>query len=330
VAPLLLLAGAVAVLSGSMVALQARANGRLAEQVGAFPAAGFSFFSGLAALSLLLVSGRFRARLARVPAAVRSGGLRWFHVLGGVAGGLLVSTQTYAVPMVGVAAFLVAVVGGQVVSSLVVDRQGWGPAPAQALSRARVLAAGIAVVGVALTATAGEAAGGTAPGAGLEGAVLPVAVAFTVGLLASLQFAFNGRVTRAAGVPTVTALINFAVGGATVALIGSVLAATGWLARPSGLDVPWWAWAGGLCGVVFITGAAWAVQHTGVLVFGLLAVTSQVGVGAALDLTNPAMSDRVDTQLVAGMALAVSGSALAGLAAARSARRRSVSRAAAG
>jgi len=65
-------------------------------------------------------------------------------------------------------------------------------------------------------------------------------------------------------------------------------------------------------------------------VFGLLAVTSQVGVGVALDLTNPAVSDRIGAQVVAGMVLAVAGSALAGFAAARAARRRRRSAAAAG
>ncbi|MGB7448868.1 MAG: DMT family transporter [Ornithinimicrobium sp.] len=320
----------VALFSGSMVALQSRINGRLAEQVGSFPAAGFNFLSGLAMLSLLLLSARFRAGLAAVPAAIRAGGLRWFHVLGGMGGALLVSTQTYAVPLVGVAAFLVAVVGGQVVSSLVVDRQGWGPAPALGLSPLRVLAATLAVVGVALTATSGGGSGSGAANGSLLQTAVPVAVAFAVGLVGSVQYAFNGRVTVAAGSPMVTALVNFTVGAVAVTLIGSLAAAggaVGWPGRPEG---PWWSWTGGLCGILFITGAAWAVQHTGVLVFGLLAVTSQVGVGVALDLTNPAVSDRITVQVVAGVTLAVSGSALAGFAAARSARRRRVSATAAG
>ena len=329
-APLLAFAGVVAVLSGSMVALQSRVNGQLAAQVGSFPAAGFSFLSGLALLSVLLLSKRFRGRLAGVSAAVRGGGLRWFHVLGGIGGALLVSTQTYAVPLVGVAGFLVAVVGGQVVSSLMVDRQGWGPAPALALSPLRVLAAAIAVAGVALTATAGgDPAAGTAGGS-LAQTALPVAVAFAVGLVGSLQYAFNGRVTVAAGTPTVTAWVNFTVGTVTVVLIGSLAAAAGVVASPGSVQGPWWEWTGGLCGVLFITGAAWAVQHTGVLVFGLLAVTSQVGVGVALDLTNPAVSGLIGPQVVVGISLAVSGSALAGFAAARSARRRRVARAGAG
>ncbi len=302
----------MAVLSGTVVAVQSRVNGRLAEAIGHFSAAGVSFFTGLALLSLLLLSVRFRAHVARVPAAIGSRRLPWWHVLGGVGGGLLVSTQTYAVPLVGVAAFLVAVIAGQGISALVVDRQGWGPAPATALSWPRLVAAALTVAGVAIaTAASGSTPGGPAG----MGDLLPVGIAFLVGLLGSVQYALNGRVTTVSADPFATALINFAVGTCTVVAVGGMAMLTGLASLPRDWDAPWWAWLGGACGVVFIAGAAWAVQHTGVLVFGLVAVSSQLGGGLALDLFNPAMSERIGAQFVLGLSVAVVGAVGAGLSA---------------
>lgn len=299
----------VAVISGSMVAGQSRINGELATSLGPFPAAGVSFVTGLAALTSLMALPSFRRALRAVPIAVRGHTLRWWQVLGGVGGGLLVSTQTYAVPRVGVAAFLIAVVAGQGVSALVVDRQGWGPAAPIPFGVLRLIGAATAIGGVAVAATASpaSAAGGTS--------VLPLILAFGVGLGGSVQYALNGRVTTVTRNALATAWINFTIGTATVTVAGVVAMALGRVRWPGSWDAPWWAWLGGVSGAVFIAGAAWAVQHTGVLVYGLVAVTSQVAVGLALDLANPAASARIGPQFLLGAALTVFGATAAGVAA---------------
>jgi len=320
----------VAVISGAMVAVQSRINGALAESIGHFPAAGVSFATGLTLLSTLLVLRPFRRHLAAVPAAMRARRLRWWQVLGGVGGGLLVATQTYAVPLIGVAAFLIAVIGGQGTSALLVDRAGLGPASAMPLSRMRIVAAIVAVGGVAVAASAGTSAAETAAGAGTAALPLvPLILAFAVGLGGSVQYAFNGHVTTVTGDPMATAWINFGVGTATVAIVASVVAvvvyASGsvavWGSAPSTWDAPWWMWLGGPCGVFFIAGAAWAVQHTGVLVFGLIAVTSQISVGVGLDVANPAAPTVVNAAFMLGVAMTLCGAVLAGLAARRTRRR---------
>lgn len=299
----------LAVLSGSMVAIQSRINGALADRVGSFPAAGVSFLTGFAVLSAVMVMPSVRRRVGAVLAAIREHRLRWWQLLGGVGGGLLVSTQTYAVPRVGVAAFLIAVVAGQGMSALLVDRQGWGPGAALPLTVLRVAGAVTGVFGVAVAATA---SGGSA-GAGLP--LLPLLLAFGVGLGGSVQYALNGRVTTVGRNPLATAWINFAVGTCTVLVAGTAAVVAGLASLPTTFRAPWWAWLGGLCGVVFIAGAAWAVQHTGVLVFALVAVTSQVGVALLLDLTNPAVSERIGRQFLLGLTLTVLGAITAGVAA---------------
>lgn len=281
---------------GALVAVQSRMNGELAESVGGFPAAWFSFGTGLLLLSLLLVSREQRVRLGRVPAALRSGRLRRWQLLGGVAGGLFVGMQTYAVPLVGVAAFLIAAIGGQTVSALVVDRFGLGPAPAQALLPARVAAASVAVVGVAIASTAG--------GAEASPPLLPVVLGFVVGMGIAVQQATNAQVTTVTGAVAPTAWLNFLTGTTTLLLVGVVpVWRAGW---PSGWgSVPSWAWWGGLCGVAFIGLAAWAVQHSGVLLFGLVTITSQLAVALVLDLLDPATRDRVGLQMLLGIAVTV-------------------------
>jgi len=310
------LALGAALATGALLAVQSRLNGRLAETIGSFPAAWVSFASGLLVLSMLLVRADYRSRLARVPAALRSGRLRWWQVLGGVSGGLLVGTQTYAVPLVGVAAFLIATIGGQALSALVVDRQGLGPAPAQPLSGVRIAAAVTAVAGVAIAATGGGGDGSAAL------SVLPVLLAFGVGMLLAVQQAINGRVNQVTGAPTATAWLNFVTGSLTLVVIGIVpVLLGGW---PDRWDAPTWAWWGGLCGVVFIALTAWAVQHLGVLLFGLVTITSQMATALVLDLANPATRDRVGTQMLIGVLITVvaaGAAALAAHSASRSARR---------
>lgn len=323
----MLFALGVAILSGSMVAVQSRLNGALADTVTSPVAAAVSFGTGLVLLSLLLVAPRFRSHLRRVRDALSDHRLRWWQVLGGVGGGMLVSTQTYAVPLVGVAAFLIAVIGGQTTSALLVDRWGLGPAPPIAVTRGRVVAAALSITGVAVAASAGFGQQGADIGWVGAGAML---LAFGVGLAGSVQYAFNGRVTRVSADPMATAWINFAVGLSAVLVIAAVPMVAGRLRLPERWDAPWWAWCGGACGIVFIAGAAWAVQHTGVLVFGLVAVTSQTSVAIALDLANPATSGRIGPVMLVGTALTVLGAVVGGIGARKAARRSAVSGVAAG
>jgi bacterial/archaeal transporter family-2 protein len=302
------LALAAAFVCGALIALQSRMNGTLALTLGGFPAAWVSFGSGLLVLSVLFVTPHQRARVGWVRRALRSGRLRWWQVLGGVGGGLFVGTQTYAVPLLGVATFLLAAIGGQTLSALLVDRQGLGPAPPQALSLARVLSALLAVVGVGVaSASADDGAGGVA--------LLPVLLASVAGMGVAVQQAVNGQVATVARDPWATAWVNFATGTATLVLLGAVpVWRMGW---PAEWTAPTWAWLGGLCGVAFIALAAWAVQHTGVLLFGLVTVTSQMAVALVLDLADPATRDRVDAQVLTGVVITV----VAAVAAGQSARR---------
>lgn len=294
-----------------ILAVQSRLNGELGTHVPAMTAAWFSFLSGLLVVSLLWFTRRFRAGVTRVRSSVRVGVLPVWQLFGGFAGGLVVASQTYAVPLVGVATFLIALIGGQTVSALLVDRLRLGPAAPQLITPARLAAAGLAVVGVVVAVTPGMQ----------DGAFrwLPVLLAFLIGMLTAVQQATNARITVASGDSSVTAFINFLTGGVLLVVLGAwTVLPAGW---PDVSEVPWWAWPGGVMGVGYIILAAWAVMHSGVLLFGLVTITSQMGTGVVLDLLEPATREHVGAQMLVGVALTVVAAVWAALARARARRR---------
>ncbi|MFK5690480.1 DMT family transporter [Ornithinimicrobium sp. LYQ92] len=300
-----------AALCGAVLPVQARVNGTLSEQVSALPAATISFGTGLVLLTCLLAVPGIRARAARVPRALAQGRLRWWQVLGGVGGGALVASQTYAVPQVGVTAFLIAVIGGQAASALLVDRWGLGPGPPQPLRTTRVLAALLAVTGVAVAASApGRAAAGEGSGLAL---LVPLAVVLLAGAGTSVQQAFNGVVTTVSRDPLATAWFNFVTGTLTLVVLGGAALVVGGQGPRAVDGLPWWAWTGGMMGVLFIALAAWAVQHVSVLVFALVTVSTQLLVGLLTDAADPVSRALLGPQVLLGVGLALVASVGAAL-----------------
>lgn len=299
-----------ALVCGVILAVQSRLNGELGIHVGAMPAAWISFGTGLLAISVLWLTRRFRSGVATLRRALRGHRLAPWQLLGGIAGGLLVASQTYAVPLVGVATFLIALVGGQTVNALLVDRLGWGPAAPQSITPARLAASGLAVIGVVIAVAPGAREGGFV--------LLPIVLTFVIGMATAVQQATNAQVTVASGDASVTAFINFSVGMLTLLVMGSWSVLRGGWPDPTG--VPWWDWWGGVIGAIFLVLAAWAVVHTGVLLFGLVTITSQLGTGVALDLLDPASRDRVGEQMLIGIGLTVVAAVWAARARARSRR----------
>jgi transporter family-2 protein len=302
---------AAALIVGILIALQARINGQLSTEVGSgLQAALISFGSGLVVLSAIaLLLPRVRAGFGELRTAVRTGSLPVWQLFGGLIGGFFVAVQSATVPVIGVAIFTVAVVAGQSANSLIVDRIGLGPAGKQPINRWRVTSALLAIIAVVLAVSDRLTA---------TTAIIPVVFALLAGVLIAVQQAINGRVSRAAGSPTTAAWVNFMFGslglgaalGVAVAFLGAPLEGL-----PSG---PWWIYAGGVIGVIFIAMAAWLVPIIGVLLFALVSIAGQLIGSLALDLLLPTEGSQVTATLIAGLALAL----LAVLIAARAGGRR--------
>ncbi|MFI7679691.1 DMT family transporter [Actinophytocola sp. NPDC049390] len=272
---------ALAALGGVGLAVQGRINGQLGHQLNdGVLAALISFSVGsvllLAALPILPAA---RAGVGRLVESVRTMALRPWQLLGGTCGAFLVTTQGLTVSILGVAVFTVAVVAGQVVSSLPVDRAGLGPGGPQPITLPRAIGASLAVIAVIVSVSDHGLV--TDPG-GLWWAVLPA----VAGLGLAWQSAVNGQVRVAADNVVVPTVVNFLVG--TCALL--VAAVVDVLVRglPDSMPSQWWLYTGGTLGIVAIMTAVTAVRVTGVLLLGLASVAGQLVGAVLLDLFVPA------------------------------------------
>jgi transporter family-2 protein len=282
------LALAAAVGCGALVALQARVNGELAQDLGnALLAALVSFGTGLVAVLV--------AVLLRAPARAAWGRVRevpWWTRLGGIGGATLVATGAFATPRLGVALLTVALVAGQTTGGLAVDKVGLGPSGRHALTGPRIGGAALCLVAV-LVSVVGKGAGPADPW------LLPIVVAG--GLLISVQQALNGRVRRQTGDAGVTTLVNFLVG--TTVLLAAYAVFSGRHVQHWPGAGQWWLYSGGLLGATFVAVAAVIVRTLGVLRMGLATVAGQLLGAIVLDVVTPAAAHGVRAATVVGAVL---------------------------
>ncbi|WP_051132709.1 DMT family transporter [Nocardia paucivorans] len=273
---------------GAGVALQARINGALGERLqDGIAAAVVSFGTGLFLLVVaFLLSTRLRTELRRVRGALADGILRPWQLLGGLFGAGFVATQGLTVAALGVTSFTVAVVAGQLLSSLVVDRLGLAPSGRTPVTVMRVAGAVLAVAAVLLAGS-----GGGEPQAFTAMAALPeiptpllIALPAAAGIGLAWQQAVNGQV-GAAGGPIAATLINFTA-GLTALLVIETAVLIG-LGRPNRFPTEPWLYLGGPLGVVFIAAGVLVVRRIGVLLLGLTSVAGQLLASVLLDWALP-------------------------------------------
>lgn len=287
---------ALAAVGGMALAVQGRVNGQLGHLIhdGVF-AALISFGIGTVLLvAAVTATPSARAGLSRLRNSVRGGALRPWQCLGGTCGAFVVAAQGVTVAFLGVAVFTVAVVAGQVVSSLVVDRAGIGPGEAQPITPLRAFGAVLAVVAVVIAVS--DHAVVAEPG-GLWWAVLPA----VAGLGLGWQLAVNGLVRVAADHVVVPTLVNFSVGTAALVLAATVDAAASGLPGP--LPGEWWLYVGGPLGIVAVVTAVSAVRLTGVLLLGLASVAGQLIGAVLLDVVVPTAGGGLTAAGLIGTAL---------------------------
>jgi transporter family-2 protein len=300
-----------AVVGGLCSAAQTRANGTLAVEVGSgFAAAVVSFGSGLVLLSVALACWpEARAAVGRALAALRGGRLRWWQLFGGAAGGFYVATQGLTVASLGVALFMVAVVAGQSVGSLLMDRLGVGPGGVRLVTLGRALGPLLTVVAVGI-AVSGSLGSVATPAL----AVLP----FLAGAGQAWQQAVNGRVRAAAETVRARGDDGGSFAGVAAATFGNFLVGTAVLLAAFGLSVPvsgpptgavptdlpldLLLYTGGLLGIGFIAIQAAVVARIGVLLLGLGMIAGQVVGALVLDVVVPGATPP-DGAMYAGAAL---------------------------
>ena len=136
----------LASLAGACIAVQAAANGSLRTNLGDPRYAAFFSICGTivtAVVVMLAIRPPFPSA-----AAIRSA--PWWNWIGGPLGAAIVLAGAALTPRLGAAAFIAAVVGGQLACSLVIDQFGLLDVPRQPLTAGRLLGIGLVFAGVML------------------------------------------------------------------------------------------------------------------------------------------------------------------------------------
>lgn len=134
----------LAAAAGSFIALQAAANASLRANLGDVRYAAFFSICGTivtAVAVMLLLRPPF-------PTAAAFRSAPWWNWIGGPLGALIVLSGAFLTPKLGSAAFIAAVVAGQVVCSLLLDHFGWMDLARQEITPGRAFGAVLVVSGV--------------------------------------------------------------------------------------------------------------------------------------------------------------------------------------
>ena len=110
-------------------------------------------------------------------------------------------------------------------------------------------------------------------------AILPILLTILAGNGVAMQPPVNATLARSGSV-ILAALISFAVGTAILLGIWATLDRT----SPAGLkDLPWWAWTGGIFGVIFVSTSAYASPRLGLASMLTIAIAAQLAAALVID-----------------------------------------------
>jgi transporter family-2 protein len=255
----------------------------------------------LAATILVLASSKLRKSLLNFLSRRVKLNIEPWQFFAGMGGGVFIFGQALVVPEFGVAIYIIAVVAGQTVASLFVDKYGIGPAGKKPITPLRVISALLATVGV-LVSSFGKAE--------ISQLVIP-AVLFGIfaGSATALQYALNGRISREVNSTMITSSLNFFMGFCFLSLLLFISSAANiWqlVSPPSVIEEPL-LWTGGILGLSFIASAAYFVGRLGVLRFAVVSVLGQLVGALLLDVFAPAPGTTLTFWVPIGLAITLTG-----------------------
>jgi bacterial/archaeal transporter family-2 protein len=287
---------ALAIVIASFNSIQARVNAELGFRMGdGFASALISISSGLLLIvTVLSFSPAGRAGLKRLPQALRDRRLVWWQLLGGVSGAYYAVAQTVTGIVLGVALFSVAIVAGQTLSSLIMDRLGVGPSGVHRITLPRLFGTILVLVAVIWSVW------------GQLDAEAPILVAwmpFLAGFGMGWQLAVNGRVRAETQSVLAATFMNFFIAAVLLSVIVVIRGFTiGW---PETVPTEAWLFTGGILGSMFIAGSAFVVARIGVLVLGVSVVAGQLLGALVIDIVSPSPLHPLTAATVGGVALAL-------------------------
>jgi bacterial/archaeal transporter family-2 protein len=132
--------------AGGCIALQAAANGSLRTNLGDPRYATFFSICGTIATAVLVML----VLRPSPPSVTAMRSAPWWNWIGGPLGALIVLAGAALAPRLGAAAFIAAVVAGQLICSLALDHFGLMNLPQQGLTVGRIIGATMVFAGVLL------------------------------------------------------------------------------------------------------------------------------------------------------------------------------------
>lgn len=308
IARLLVTGVPLAVAAGLTLPLQARINGELGHQLQDPLLAGLFSFGGAALImgvaTLLIPSGR--SAFVKLLADTRKRVIPWYFHAAGLIGAYFIFAQTSFVASVGIAIYTVAVVTGQTVTGLAVDRIGLGPGGKRAITALRVLGVFLTVCAV-FWAVSPRITGSSDPVAML----VPLALVALAGVLMTFQHAVNGRIAAQVSSPIPGTLINYGVGSVALALIWILkLALTGGIPT---LPTDPWLYMGGVLGCINLVLSALLIRRIGVLLTGLSMIAGQLIGALLMDWLLPVAGSVIYPQTVYGTILTLAAIVVAAM-----------------
>lgn len=294
--------GLLALFVGALTSVQGRANGQLAIDIhNALGAAIVSNIIGWTILWVILLGRKTeRDGFKELVRAVKTGELRWWILLAGMGGSFYLAMQSIAVPQIGVAIFTICIVGGQTLSSLIVDKVGFSSNGRQHITLPRVFTSLMTLIAVIVAVY---------PQLGRSNfKIIVIFLCIAAGIFGSFQFAMNSQINQVTNRPIVTTWLNFFVGSIFISLALLVDIANG--GSIGALPHNPWVYLGGPCGVIFIAVASKVVKSMGVLNFVLFTVTGQLAGALLLDWLLPTHKGGINSYLITGTAITLASIAL--------------------
>jgi bacterial/archaeal transporter family-2 protein len=268
----------------------------------------------------------------------------WWHLLGGLASPLYITSGILLFPRIGALAAVGLFVTGQVFASLCLDLFGLIGVPQKSVTLGIVAGALAVLVGITLIirqpkpaakpadtkeSTAAEPAdkSGKAPSGRSLGAMAKaapttsmsgiawIALGVIAGAVLPIQGAINGKLKQDLGAPLTVGMVSFIVATLAIAIATAILVALKRTPTPQLGNlgtVPWWGWLGGFCAATYVVVTFLMIPEIGAATTVALTVTGQQLFSAVIDhfglfrMPKRALSGR----RIAGLALLVVGSIL--------------------
>ncbi|MFY8027511.1 MAG: DMT family transporter [Aquiluna sp.] len=289
---------AAAVIGGSFMAMQARANSGLGQEIGSgIFAALVSFSVGLIIIGVFtLVVKKNRTALSQTINKLSTGDIPWFFILAGSIGGFFVIMQGVVAGIVGIALFSIGVVAGSAIAALVLDGYGLFGLTRRAIGLKRIAGILVALTGLMIASDLGSHVPSPL-----------IALPFLAGIGIGFQQAMNGKFGKLAESPAVPTLFNFLAGTAFIAIALLVIEGfqfpTSWPANPL-------FYLGGVLGVIYIFMQVLILPRIGALSMGISMLVGQLTGSVLLDVFLPIAPHPVTISTLLGIALTMLGAAL--------------------